>query len=429
MEYKLTPDKSDKTKLKIEFTFTKKEWDTAGEEAYKKEAGKYKMQGFRAGKAPKGMIEKAYGADIFVEGTVSSLFVPAYREVLAQNKDINPIDYPSVDFNHNEDGSVSIDAEIEVVPSFKLGNYKGLSVKKTKAEVKDEQVEEFIQSLAERHASLDDAKAGHKIATGDTAVISFLGTIDGVAFPGGASPNHELEIGSKSFIDTFEDQLVGLVIGDKKDVKVMFPTNYHAEEFAGKNAVFAVEVLGIKVKIKPELNDKFVAEISPFKTVSELKEDVKKNMQAQAEQEARQTDEQNLAREIIKGTKLEIPAKMIEKQVDQQLQDLDYRLSMQGANIEMYAQFMGKTMDELRAEEHDKALFIIQNRLVFDEIQKQEKIEVTAEEVDARIIEIANGDKKREKEIRGNRDRVRFVEGDLGYTKILEFLFANNSVK
>ena len=415
-----------KTTAKFEIVFSKQAWENAQEDAYKKEGGKYSVPGFRKGKVPKGMIEKNFGKDIFVEGAVTKLFTEAYRQILSENDQLNPIDYPSIDFAIREDGTLLITAEVEIMLAFEVGKYKGHEIKKNNIKIVDKDINDYLKRMQAARARQIEAKKDHKISMGDIAVIDFVGSIDGVEFQGGTGKDYELEIGSKSFIDTFEEQLVGLLVGDNKDISVKFPHDYHAEGLAGAPAKFAVTIKKIMYKELPKLDDEFVREVSDFDTLEEFKEDIRTNMEKQAEQESRNMDEQALINKIIEETKIEIPDNMVERQLDGMMQDLDYRLSTQGANLEFYAKYLGTTIQGLREKERERATSIIKNRLIFDKIAEIEKITVSKDELEQRIKQVAAQSPKKEAEIRKSAEKLRFIEHDLQYSKIVDFLFANN---
>jgi len=255
---------------------------------------------------------------------------------------------------------------------------------------------------------------------GDIAVINFIGTVDGVAFQGGTADDYELEIGSNSFIDTYEQQLVGKKAEESLDVKVKFPENYHAKELAGKPAVFATTITAIKVKELPELNDELASEISEFKTLVEWRTDIKSKIQQESEKQAVKQDEEALIAKVVSETKIEVPQKMIDGQVQNQLADLEYRLAQQGANLEVYAQYLGKTMDEFNKEQAEIAAHIIKTRLIFDAVAKIENITITKDEIEAEAKRV-NANLK-------NRDHMSYIQQDLQFTKTLEYLKSNNKL-
>ena len=280
----------------MEFTFGKTEYDRALEAAYNANAAKYSVQGFRKGKASRAIIEKNYG-DVFSEPAVNELFSGAYFDILTADKDIRPIDRPNVDIK-KKDGGVVITATIDVEPKFTLGKYTGLEVKRAEIKVTDKDVDEYLTRVAQSRARQLSAAKDYKIQNGDIAVIDFVGSVNGKEFEGGAAKKHELEIGSHSFIDTFEEQLVGKKIGDKPDVTVTFPKDYHAKELAGAKAVFKVDIRNVLIKELPAIDDTLAKEASEFSTLAEFRADIKTRLEKQAASECAHIDENNLFKTV-----------------------------------------------------------------------------------------------------------------------------------
>lgn len=411
---------------KLNFNFSKQEWEAAVEASYKKNAKDFKIQGFRPGKAPRGVIEKNYGPEVFFEGAIHDLFVEAYKKVLTEDKDFNPIEHPSIDFKFTDEGGINIEASVDTLPNFELGKYKGLEVKKDKANVDDKEVDNYLERVQKSRARQVKAEAGHKIQKGDIVNIDFAGSIDGVNFEGGTASGHELEIGSNSFIDTFEDQLIGKKIGDETDVKVTFPVNYHAKNLAGQPAKFAVKINEIKKSELPALDDTFASEVSEFKTLAEYKADIKKNLTSQAEFEIERINDEKLLDAVVDQTKLTPPRSMIDRQTDMANYDMEYRLSQSGLTMEMYANFMNMTMDEFNKKQSTQAARTVKTRLVLDKIAEAEKITVTESEIDAEIKRLAQSTGRKEADYKKNRDRIAYIEENLRFTKVIDFLKSNN---
>ena len=420
--------KKEKDSVNFTLTFSKEEVEKATEDAYKREGKKYKVPGFRAGKVPRKTIEKNFGENIFFEDAVSELFSKGYRELLAQNETIEPIDHPKIDFKISPDGDLEITGSVDVAPEFKLGKYEGFEVKKTDATVTDKDIDEYLARVLEERFSLVETKKDHKIVKDNVAVIDFVGSIDGVEFEGGKAQDYELVIGSKSFIDTFEEQLIGLKAGDKKDVNVVFPKEYHAQNLAGAKAKFAVTIKKVMQRELPELDDKFAKETSEFDTLAEWKEKIRESLTRQSEVRAFEADERNLIQKIVEQNKIEVPQKMIERQLQGMLQDLDYRLQMQGMNLELYTQYLNKSIDQIKQEMTPNAILIIQTRLIFDAIAKKEKITVTPEDIESKLklIEAAGGQKA--STYKKNKEQMNYLEQDIMYTKIVDLLLEKNKL-
>jgi len=357
---------------KVTFNFTASEVSAAKETAYKQNAEKYNVQGFRKGKAPKAIIEKNYG-DVFTESAIGDLFSNAYSKHLADNPDIKPIDYPTIDVKE-KDGGFEITATIEVEPKFTLGKYTGLEVKAAKISVTDKDIDGFLEKMVADRVRLLAADEGHKIKTGDVAVIDFVGSIDGVEFPGGSAKNHQLEIGTKSFIDTFEDQLVGKAAGDKVDVKVSFPKEYHATELAGKPALFKVEVRNILIKQFPKLDDTLAKEASEFESLAEFRADIRKRMEAQAEIEQNRMSEDALVEAVVTQTKVDVPKKLTDREYQHMISNLTNSLAKQGLTIEQYFQYMNVQASEFEKKQREFAEIGAKTRLVLVAIMEKENI-------------------------------------------------------
>jgi len=426
MDYKFQQHKDEAT---FELMFTNEDYQAALESAYKRDVGKYKVHGFRAGKAPRKMIEKTYGEGVFMETAIDELFKTGYKKILEDKPDLEPIAAPEIDFKIQADSSILMTGKVETIPQFKLGKYAGLEVKKADIKITDKEVTRFLDEARANGARQVEAKAGHKIAKGDIAVIDFTGSIDGVEFPGGKAIDHELEIGSNSFIDTFETQLVGLKNGDQKDVNVTFPAEYHATELAGKKAKFDVKVKNIMQVELPTLDDKFAKETSEFETLDAYKADIKAKLQTSADAESKQLTEDNLISTVVEQTKFDVPAKMIERQLDMMMNNINHRLAMQGASLELYAQMRGTTVEALREEHRPSATNTIKTRLILDAIAKKENIDVTKEEMEELVKTISKETGRKESELRKDKQFQDIARQNKFYDKITDFLRIKNTFK
>jgi trigger factor len=411
----------------FQFIFSKDEWEKEIDVAYKATAGRYNVQGFRKGNAPRKMIEKNYGEDVFFEEALRNAFTTSYAKALKANPNVKPIDYPSIEkFDATQDGGMLIVANVDVEPEFSLGKYTGLTIKKTATKITDKQVEEQIKGEAEYRARQVAAEKSHKIADGDTAVIDFLGSVDGVAFPGGEAKNYNLEIGSGSFIDNFEQQLIGKQIGDKLTVNVAFPKEYHAKELAGKPAQFAVEINNVLIKQVPVVDDAFAKEVSEFETLADYKKSVKEKMEEQAAARSEVDNKNNLVKAIVDATKVELPKKMVESQLENIMSDIEHRLAMQGAQLELYAQYLGKTVDQIREEHREGAEVSLKSRLVLDKIIEVEKVTVSAEEMDAELQRLADANNKKPADYKKNANHMEMIEANLRFEKVIKWLVTKN---
>lgn len=399
------------------------EVEKALESAYQKQKSKISIPGFRKGKVPRAMIEKMYGVGIFYEDAANELMQQTYPSAIDESgEDI--VSRPSVDIVQIEKGKPFIyTAEVAVRPEVKLGQYKGVAVTKADIDVTEAEVDEALEKERKNNARTINV-TDRPVAGGDTAVIDFEGFVDGVAFEGGKGENYKLEIGSHSFIDTFEDQLIGKNAGDDVEVNVTFPEDYQATELAGKPALFKVKIHEIEAKELPELDDEFAQDVSEYETLSEYKDSVKKGLQEQKENEAKRAKEDEALRSIIEASEMDIPDVMIETQCDAMMDEFVQRISWSGLTLEQYLQFSGATVDGLREQMRPEALSRIQSSLVLEQIAKEEKLEASEEEMDAEIKKMAErygmeADKLKENMGEAEKDSVK---RDLKITKAIDLV-------
>ena len=384
-------------KLTIELSVDKLE--EALQKAYLQQKNKIRLPGFRKGKVPRNMVEKMYGPEIFFEDAANQLIRENYGDA-ADEGGVDIVSRPTIDIVQIEKGKPFIfTAEVAVRPEVTLGKYKGVTVTKIDTSVSEEEIDEAVE--AER---LNNARAvtveDRAIAEGDTAVIDYEGFVDGEPFEGGKGENHSLEIGSHSFIDTFEEQLIGKTNGEETEVNVTFPEDYHAEELAGKPAVFKVKIHEIRVKELPDLDDEFAQDISEFDTLAEYKEDVKKQIEERKKAEARQTKEEEAIKKIVDKSSMEIPDAMLETQIESMIEDFAQRISQQGLSFEQYMQFSGLTMEKLKDQVKPDALSRIKSSLVLEQIVTEENIEATEEDLNTEIDKMAEAYKMTADQIR-----------------------------
>ena len=355
--------------------------------AYNKQKKSISIPGFRKGKVPRAMVEKMYGVEIFYEDAANILLQETYPEAYDESG-LDIVSQPSIDVVQLEKGKPFIyTAEVAVKPEVTLGKYKGITVTKIDTTVTDEEVDAEIET--QRNNNARTVSVERPIENGDTAVIDFEGFVDGVAFEGGKGENYDLEIGSHSFIDTFEDQLVGKLAGDDVDVNVTFPEQYQAEDLAGKPALFKVKIHEVKAKELPELDDEFAQDVSECDTLADYKEEVKKKLADRKEADARRTKEDEAVDKIIDDAKMDIPEAMIDNQVNSMINDFANNMMQQGLSLEQYMQFTGMTMDKFKEQVRPDAVKRIQTSLVLEQIAKDENIEVSDEDVDAEIEKMA----------------------------------------
>jgi len=378
----------EKNMAKLTIEVSAEEFEKACEKAYQKNKNKINVQGFRKGKAPRNVIEKMYGAAVFYEDAANELIPDAYAEA-AKESGLDIVSRPEIDVVQIEKGKEFIfTAEVAVKPDVELGQYKGVEVEKASVEVTDAEVEAELKRVREQNArmiTVDD----RAVADGDLANIDYEGFCDGVPFQGGKDTGYDLAIGSHSFIDTFEEQLIGKNIGDEVEVNVTFPTEYHAAELAGKPAVFKVKVNGIKVKELPELDDDFAQDVSEFDTLDEYKNDLKATLLERKEKDAKAIKEEQVVEKIIEGAKMEIPEPMIQNTVAQMAEDFAQRIQAQGLSIEQYFQFTGMNANTFMENMKPQALKRIQSRLVLEAVVKAEGITASEEDVNKEIENMA----------------------------------------
>ena len=416
----------EKNMVKLVIESTAEEFEAGLNKAYNKDKNKISIPGFRKGKAPRKMIEQMYGAEVFYEDAANAIIPEAYATAAEESK-LEIVSQPKISVVQLEKGKPFIfAAEVAVKPEVELGTYKGVEVEKADTEVTDADVEEELKKVQEQNSRTVTVE-DRAVKDGDMTVIDFEGFVDGVAFEGGKGENHPLEIGSHSFIDTFEDQLVGKNTGDEVEVNVTFPKEYHAEDLAGKPAVFKVKINEIKTKELPELNDEFASDVSEFETLEEYKESVKKNLEETKENNAKRTKEDEAIKKIIEKSEMEIPDAMIESQVQNMIQEFAQRLAQQGLSFDQYMQFSGMTMDKMKEQVRPEALTRIQSSLVLEQIAKEENFEITEDDVNAEIEKMAKAygmEADKLKEYVGD-DEKESMKRDIAIEKAVQFIMDN----
>ncbi len=421
----LQVEKLEKNMAKLTIEASAEEFEAAIEKAYHKNKGKINVQGFRKGKAPRSIIEKMYGAGIFYEDAANEVIPGAYEKA-AEESGLEIVSRPEIDVVQIEKGKPFIfTAEVALKPEVTLGSYKGIEVEKKEAEVTEEEVMAQINKEREQNSrtiSVED----RPVQDGDIAVIDYEGFVDGVAFEGGKAENYSLTIGSHSFIDTFEEQLIGKNAGEEAEVGVTFPAEYHAAELAGKPALFKVTVKEIKVKELPELDDDFAQDVSEFDTLDEYKENIKATIKENKEKDLKTARENEIVDKIIEGAVMEIPEPMIDGQVKQMAEDFAQRVQYQGLSIEQYFQFTGMDSRKFLESLRPQALKRIQSRLVLEAIAKAEQIQVSDEELEKEMENMASmyqmeADKL--KELIGEKEKEQ-MKADIAVQKAVDLVVA-----
>lgn len=378
----------EKNMVKLTIEVAAEELEKACQAVYQKEKGKISLPGFRKGKVPRAMIEKMYGPEIFFEDAANMLIGQEYPKAVDESG-VDVVSRPEIDVTQIEKGKPFIfTAEVAVRPEVTLGEYKGVQVTKIDTNVTEEELQAEIDRERKSNARTITVE-DRAVQDGDTAVIDFEGFVDGVAFEGGKGENHSLVIGSHSFIDGFEEQLIGKNTGDELDVNVTFPEEYHAEELAGKPAVFKVKINEIKMEELPELDDEFAQDVSEFDTLAEYKESVEKKLVERKETEGKREQENEAIDKIVENSQMEIPDVMVDNQARSMIDDFASRISQQGLSMEQYMQLSGTTADQMLEQMKPEALKRIQSTLVLEEIVKKEDIQISEEDVDAEVERMA----------------------------------------
>ena len=431
MQYKTEP--SEKSTVKITMTFDKAEWDEANQKAYLRTRGRYAVNGFRKGKAPKHVIELNYGKGVFYEDALTDLFNDHYPEAIEKEKDnftvVGQADLSVEDIGEN--GAVLV-AVAPVKPEVKLGAYKGIKVRKAEYNVKDADVEAELSRLQERNSRLAEVE-GRAAENGDTATIDFSGSVDGEKFAGGTAENYDLVLGSGSFIPGFEEQVVGMNVGESKDVNVKFPDDYQAEELKGKDAVFAVTLHKLRRKELPEVNDEFIKDAAGAESVEAYKKETRERLEKQAKERGDAETENNLVKAVTDNAEVEIPDAMIESEMDNMVRSAEYRLGMQygGMKLADYLRYMGTDVASFREGYREQAKENVKGRLVVEAIIKAEGLKAEESDVDAKIEELAKAAEKTVEEYKKDvTDSQReYLAEDVVINKLLDLLKKENTLE
>ena len=365
--------KKEGNKVTFNLTVDNDKFESAVTKAYNKNKGKFNIQGFRKGKAPRKIIEAQYGKEVFYNDAIDIVLPEVYPQAIDQ-LNIDPIDRPSLDVQEiSKDNGLVMVVEVEVKPEFELGDYKGIEISKVDNTVSEEEVELRLQEMVNKNARLVSVE-GKAIESGDTAVIDFEGFDNGVAFEGGKGENHNLVIGSNSFIPGFEDQLVGKKAGEEVEVNVTFPEQYHAENLAGKPVVFNVKINDVKVKELPALDDEFAKDTTEFETLAELRADVRAKAEEETKNRAEAEMRNSIVEKVAENTEVEVPNAMVEHQIDNMIMELNYQLQYQGLNLQQLLEMTGRSIEELRNERRADAERLVKSSLVLEAIAKAEGI-------------------------------------------------------
>ena len=419
MNSKVEKIENNKVSLRIEVSY--EDFEKEIQKAYNKNKSRFNVPGFRKGKVPRKIVESNYGEGVFYEDAINSVFPRVYEEAVKENK-LDPIDRPSLDLEEIKKGEpVILLVDVEVKPEVKLGEYKGIEIEKQEFNVTDEDINNELKNIQERNARVVEVE-DRAAENGDILTLDYSGSVDGEMFDGGTAQNQTLELGSNSFIPGFEEQLVGVNVGEDKDVNVTFPEEYQQEDLAGADAVFKVTVHEIKAKDLPELDDELAKDVSEFDTLDELKEDIKTKLQEEAEKKEKASFENSVIDKVCENTDIETPQVLIDDQIEANVRDFGQRLSSQGLELEKYLELTGMKMSDFREQFKEDAERVAKAELVLEAIAKEEKIEATDEQLETELEEMAKQYNQKLEDV-----KERFSQDDLDYIK--EGIVKRNTVE
>lgn len=414
--------------VKLELTVEAQKFSDAIQKVYFQSAKYFNIPGFRKGKAPMNIVEKYYGKEIFYEDAFNEVAPEVLEEAVKENN-IEIVSRPDIDVTQIGKGKDLIfTAVFQTKPEVELGKYKGIEIPKIEYTVSDEDINHELGHMQEHNSRLISVE-DRPVEKGDIAVIDFEGFVDGVAFEGGKAENHELEIGSNTFIPGFEDQIIGMKIDEEKDINVKFPDEYFSKDLAGKDATFKVKLHEIKKKELPELDDEFAKDVSEFDTLEELKKSIKDKIEKDNEQKQKYETEDAVIKAVCENIKVDIPSGMIESETEDMLKNIETRLSYQGLKLDQYLQIMGKTAEEVKKEYEPQAIEAVKSRLMLEAVVKAEKIEATEDEIVEKVKEMAKNYGKSDEELLKNENLRNYIKSGIETEKALDFLVKNAKMK
>ena len=417
-----------KNEVKLEFTIEAEKFEQGMKTVYQKNARYFNIPGFRKGKAPYNIVEKHYGPEIFYEDAFNEVVPEVYEEAIKAN-DLEVVSSPKIDVTQMEKGKELVfTAVVQIKPEVKLGKYKGIEIPKIEYNVSDEDIEKEIEAIADKNSRLVTVE-DRAVEDKDVAVIDFEGFVDGVAFEGGKAENHELEIGSHSFIDGFEDQVIGMKVGEEKEINVKFPEKYFSEDLAGKDAMFKVKLHEIKKKELPKIDDEFAKDVSEYDTLEELKASIRKRDEEENEHRAKHEKEDAAIKAVCDNAEVDIPSGMIETELSRIMQDMDMNLSYQGLNLAKYLQMIGKTEEDFKKDYEEQAKESVKSRLVLEAVSKDAKIEVTDADIAEKLEELAKSYGKSKEDLEKNEELKKYVKENLSYEKTIDYILSNAKIK
>ena len=421
-----TVEKIASNKVKLSFVESAESFDAAVEKAYLKDRSKINVPGFRKGKAPRKLIENMYGEGVFYDDAFELVAQPAYEEAI-KAENLQVVDRPQVDVQQIGAGQeLKYTLEVFVKPDVTLGEYKGVAVEKNVEKVTDEAVDARIQNDVERASTTQDV-TDRAVENGDIVNLDYAGSVDGVAFEGGTAQGQSLTIGSGMFIPGFEEQMVGMNIGEERDLSVKFPEQYHADNLAGKDAVFHVKVNGIQTKVRPELDDDFAADVSEFDTFEAYKANIVADLEKNAADRAESNLEDALVQKVVDAADCDIPDAMIQDEITTMLREMEMRMMYQGIRFEDYLKYTGQTLDQVRENYKPEAANRVKTQLVLEAVAKAENIVPTDEDVDEAIADQAKRVNRDVEEFKASlsEQQKEYLKETAGIKKVIDFLKAN----
>jgi len=419
-------EKLETNKVKLEIEVDAARFEEGMQKSYFKNVKRFNVPGFRRGKAPRQIIENFYGEGVFYEDAINEVCPEAY-EAAVEEHNLEPVDRPEIDILQIGKGeNLIFTATVTVKPEVELGDYKGIEVNKVEYNVTDEDVErelKIAQDRVARWVAVDD----RPVKEHDRVTIDYAGFVDGEQFPGGTAENQSLEIGSGHFIPGFEEQIVGMNIGEEKEIQVTFPEEYHAEDLKGKAATFKVKLHEIKEKEVPDLDDEFAKDVSEFDTLEEYKADIRKKLEENAANRAKIEMEDQLIKKVVENASVEIPDVMVERQIDSLTRDFEYRLMYQGLSLDKYLEYTGTSKEVFRAQYRDEAYNRVKTQLVLEKISKVENIVAEEEDINKEISRMAEQYKKDVEEFRSTlrEEDIDYISDGIVLQKTIDFLTAN----
>ncbi len=426
MNYKIEKQEKNETTISVELDV--KDWQAKIGESFEKNKDKYTVQGFRKGKAPRKAIENAYGQNVFVEGALDNVYEECFTEIIDKEK-LEPVDQPKLSIEKMDETGLKLTLIVEGKPEVKLGAYTGLTIKKAQSKFDEKQVDETLKNLAQRNARKIEI-TDRPLQEADIATFDFSGSIDGKNFEGGTSENFELKIGSKQFIDGFEEQMIGLKLGEEKNLNVTFPANYHSTELAGKPAVFAVKLNKIEAEEIPEINDEWAANSSEFETLDAYKAEIRKHLMEDAEKRAENETKSNIIDIVVNNSEVEIPHALCHRETEYLIKEFSDRVAKQGVDLKAYLSYVGQTYEDFAAAKHEEAHVNVKTRLVLEALLSKENIQVEESEITAKLEEMAKKYNKTVEEIKKllPEQQMMYVQNEVLMDKLFAFLTANNTI-